>query len=100
MVSMLFFWQFTNDQITISIQIGLGCQSEHCMNELVYTCDWWLLVLCTLEMFLHQFRCDTDDMLAFPVLDHVEGLQRADDVTLGDAGHLAVRGDFHFRGIN
>lgn len=28
-------------------------------------------------------------MLALPVLDHVEGLQGADDVILGDAGHLA-----------
>lgn len=41
-------------------------------------------------MFLHQFGRHTDDMLPFPVLDHVEGLQRADDVTLGDAGHLTV----------
>lgn len=32
-------------------------------------------------------------MLALPVLDHVEGLQGADDVILGDAGHLAVEKD-------
>lgn len=43
-------------------------------------------------MFLHQFGCDADDVLTLPVLDHVERLQRADDVTLCDAGHLAVDG--------
>lgn len=43
-------------------------------------------------MFLHQFGRDTDDVLTLPVLDHVERLQRADDVTLRDAGHLAVDG--------
>lgn len=32
-------------------------------------------------------------MLALPVLDHVEGLQGADDVILRDAGHLAVEKD-------
>ena len=31
-------------------------------------------------------------MLAFPVLDHVQGLQRADDVLLGDAGHRTASG--------
>ena len=40
-------------------------------------------------MLLHQFGRHTDDMLALPVLHHVERLQRADDVTLRDAGHLA-----------
>lgn len=54
------------------------------------TCDGGSFVLSTLQMFLHQFGRHTDDMLPFPVLDHVEGLQRADDVTLGDAGHLTV----------
>lgn len=41
-------------------------------------------------MFLHQFGCDADDVLTFPVFDHVERLQRADDVALCYAGHLAV----------
>lgn len=38
------------------------------------TCYWWLLVLCAFEMFLYKFGCDTDDMLTFPVLDHVQRL--------------------------
>lgn len=43
-------------------------------------------------MFLYQFGRDADDVLTLPVLDHVERLQRADDVTLCDAGHLAADG--------
>ena len=54
------------------------------------TCDWRLLVLGTLEVFLNQFGRDTDDVLAFPVFHHVEGLQRTDDVPLGNTGHLTV----------
>ena len=46
-----------------------------------------LAVLGTLHVLLHQLGRDTDDVLALPVLDHIEGLQRADDVLLGDAGH-------------
>lgn len=55
------------------------------------TCDGRLLVLGALQVLLHQFGCDADDMLPLPVLHHVERLQRADDVTLSDAGHLAGR---------
>ena len=58
----------------------------------VCTCDGGLLVLGALEVLFHQLGGDTDDMLALPVLHHVERLQRADDVTLRDAGHLAVDG--------
>lgn len=58
-----------------------------------HTCDRWFLILGTFEVFLYQLRCDTDHMLALPVLDHVEGLQSADDIILGDAGHLAVEKD-------
>lgn len=53
------------------------------------TCDWWFLVLGALQVLLHQFGCHTYNMLTFPVFHHVERLQRADDVTLRDAGHLA-----------
>lgn len=52
------------------------------------TCDWWLLVLGALQVLLHQFGRHTDNMLTLPVLHHIERLQRADDVTLRDAGHL------------
>jgi len=38
------------------------------------TCYWWFLILGTFEMFLYKFWCDTDDMLTFPVLDHVQRL--------------------------
>lgn len=41
-------------------------------------------------MLLHQLGSDTDDMLPLPILDHVQGLQGADDVILCDARHLAV----------
>lgn len=37
-------------------------------------CDRRLLVLGTLQMLLHKFGCDADDMLTLPVLHHVEGL--------------------------
>jgi hypothetical protein len=47
-------------------------------------CDRWFLILGTFEVFLYQPRCDTDHVLA-----HFEGLQGADNVILGDAGHLA-----------
>lgn len=52
-------------------------------------CDGRFLVLGTLQVLFHQFGRHTDDMLTLPVLDHVERLQGADDVTLSDAGHLA-----------
>lgn len=58
-------------------------------GEDLLACDWWFLVLGALQVLLHQFGGHTDDVLALPVLDHVEGLQGADDVALGDAGHLA-----------
>ena len=49
-------------------------------------------VLCTLHVFFHQLGGDTDHMLALPVFDHVEGLQRTNDVFLGDAGHCTIVG--------
>lgn len=55
------------------------------------TCDGRLLVLGALQVLLHQFGRDADDVLPLPVLHHVERLQGADDVTLSDAGHLAGR---------
>lgn len=61
-------------------------------DDAARTCDGRFLVLSALQVFLHQFGRDTDDVLTLPVLDHVERLQRADDVTLCDAGHLAVDG--------
>ena len=57
------------------------------------TCDGWFLILSAFEVFLHQLGCDTDHMLALPVLDHVEGLEGADDVILSDARHLAAQTD-------
>lgn len=56
------------------------------------TCDRRLLVLGALQVLLHQFGRHADHVLALPVLDHVERLKRADDVTLRDAGHLTGRG--------
>lgn len=50
------------------------------------------LVLGALEVFLHQLGGDADHVLPLPVLDHVEGLQGADDVGLCDARHLAKGG--------
>lgn len=44
-------------------------------------------------MFLHQLGCDTDHVLALPVLNHVEGLEGANDVILSDARHLAAQAD-------
>lgn len=52
-------------------------------------CDGRFLVLGTLQVLFYQFGRHTDDMLTLPVLDHIERLQGADDVTLSDAGHLA-----------
>lgn len=56
------------------------------------TCDWWFLVLGALQVLFNQFGRHTDDVLTLPVLHHIERLQRADDVTLRDAGHLAGEG--------
>ena len=41
-------------------------------------------------MLLDKLRRDTDDVLTLPVLHHVESLQRADDVCLGDTRHPTV----------
>ena len=49
-------------------------------------------VLGTLHVLFYQFGSDADDVLTFPVLDHVQGLQGTDDVLLGDAGHCTVGG--------
>ena len=54
-------------------------------------CDWWFLVLGTLQVLFNQFGRHADNMLTLPVLDHIERLQGADDVTLCDTGHLAEK---------
>lgn len=36
--------------------------------------QYWTFVLCTLYMFFYKLRRDTDDVLALPILDHVERL--------------------------
>ena len=45
-------------------------------------------VLGALDVFINQLRCDTDNVLTLPVLDHVQCLQRANYVTLRYTGHL------------
>lgn len=62
--------------------IGVQTQDE------LLACDWWFLVLGTLQVLFNQFGRHADNMLTLPVLDHIERLQGADDVTLCDAGHL------------
>ena len=47
-------------------------------------------VLSTLHVLLYQFGSDTNDVLAFPILDHVQGLEGADDVLVSDAGQVAA----------
>ena len=49
-------------------------------------------VLGATHVLLHQLGCDTDHVLALPVLHHVEGLQRADDVIVCEAGHGTTEG--------
>ena len=44
-------------------------------------------------MFFDELGRDTDDMLALPVLDQIEGLEGVDDVGLGDGGNPAQVGD-------
>lgn len=36
--------------------------------------QYWTFVLGTLYMFFYKLRCDTDDVLALPIFDHVERL--------------------------
>lgn len=69
----------------MAVWINTDVGSSRCAG----TCDRGLLVLGALQVLLHQFGRHTDDVLTFPVFHHVERLQRADDVTLRDAGHLA-----------
>lgn len=71
------------------VALLLGDRSLNVSRMDGLACDGRLLVLGTLQVLLHQFGRHTDDVLALPVLDHVERLQGADDVTLSDAGHLA-----------
>ena len=47
-------------------------------------------VLSTLHVLLYQFGSDTNDVLALPVLGHVQGLEGADDVLVSDAGQVAA----------
>lgn len=67
------------------IPCSIGAQTQH----LLLACDWWFLVLGTLQVLFHQFGCNADNVLTLPVLNHIERLQGAYDVTLCDAGHLA-----------
>lgn len=64
---------------------GTGAQTQ----DQLLACDWWFFVLGALQVLFNQFGRHADDVLTLPVLDHIERLQGADDVTLGDAGHLA-----------
>ena len=48
------------------------------------------VVLSTLHVLLYQFGSDTNDVLALPVLDHVQGLEGADDVLVSDSGQVAA----------
>ena len=43
-------------------------------------------------MLLNLFRLHTHHILPLPVLDHVEGLQCADDVLLSEGRHFTVWG--------
>lgn len=63
----------------------IGAQTQ----DYLLACDRWFLVLGTLQVLFHQFGRNADNVLTLPVLDHIERLQGADDVTLCDAGHLA-----------
>lgn len=47
------------------------------------------LLLLHTRVFFQKFGNDRDDVLASPVLDHVERLQRADDVLALDRSHAA-----------
>jgi len=55
----------------------------------VFRVDAHGLFCCLLEMFFDDFGSDADDVLAFPIFDEVEGLQRADDILGFDRGHGA-----------
>ena len=55
-------------------------------------------VLSTLHVLLYQFGSDTNDVLALPILDHVQGLEGADDVLVSDAGQVAA-GEERGRGV-
>lgn len=50
----------------------------------------WLPVLRALQVLLHQLGSDTNDMLALPVLDHVQRLECADDVLLSETSHCTA----------
>lgn len=77
------------DTMRPSSALLLGDRTHKMSHMEGLACDGRFLVLGTLQVLFHQFGRHTDDMLTLPVLDHVEGLQGADDVTLSDAGHLA-----------
>ena len=47
------------------------------------------LLLVVLQVVFDDFRSDTDDVLAFPVLDEVQGLQSGDDIVRLDGSHGA-----------
>ena len=52
--------------------------------------ELWSAVLSTPHVLLDQFGSDTNDVLALPVLDHVQGLEGTDDVLVSDAGQVAA----------
>jgi hypothetical protein len=56
----------------------------------VTTCKSRFLELSRFDVLLDQLGCHTNDVLAFPVLDHVHRLQSGDYVALCDARHVAV----------
>ena len=66
------------------------------LNRLLWCCPFqtryvhhksWSLVLGALQVLVDEFWRDADDVLSFPVLDHVECLQGADYVILSYTGH-------------
>lgn len=50
----------------------------------------WFFELSWFDVLLNQLWSNTDDMLTFPVLDHVHCLQRWDYIALRDTRHVAV----------
>ena len=47
-------------------------------------------ILCALHVFINQLWGDADNMLTFPVLDHVESLEGTDDVLLSETSHCTM----------
>ena len=48
--------------------------------------ELWFAILSTLHVLLNELWSDTDDVLSLPILHHIEGLEGADDILVGDTG--------------